>query len=87
MVEPEETIKPEHTELEGNYPNPFNAGTTIRIRLSREEQVTLEVFDLLGRMVRRLVTARLPARSHQIHWNGRDSEGRHVASGVYVARL
>lgn len=70
-----------------NYPNPFNAGTTIRYRLKESSQVQLEVFDLTGRLVRRLMDASQPAGDYHINWDGTDGQGRSVASGTYVYRL
>ncbi len=69
------------------YPNPFNPRTTLRFSLPGAARVELEVHDLAGRLVRRLVAADLPAGDHQIVWDGKDEAGRAAASGQYVARL
>ena len=78
---------PDRAELVGSYPNPFNASTVIRFSLRRDEQVELTVFDVLGRVVRRLVAERLPAGIHDMRWDGRDETGHQIASGVYVVSL
>ena len=83
-----------------NCPNPFNPQTTIRYRLPetgpasgaeaeppRPDRARLEVFDLRGRLVRRLVDRVLGAGDHQVVWDGRDDRGGAVASGVYLYRL
>jgi len=70
-----------------NYPNPFNAGTTIQWGLEASGQVDLVIFDILGRHVRKLVDAELPAGFHTINWDGTDDEGAAMASGVYIYRL
>ena len=69
------------------YPNPFNPRTTLRFSLPREESVRLDIHDLAGRLVRRLVDGPLPAGDHEIPWNGLDEAGRGVSSGQYLARL
>jgi hypothetical protein len=69
------------------HPNPFHAATTIGYRLPQTANVRLEVYDLAGRWVRTLVQERQPAGAHSVSWDGRDSNGRHVAAGVYALRL
>ena len=68
-----------------NYPNPFNRGTIIPFRLSKGSFVRLEVYDPSGRRVRTLVNAWREAGEHRVRWDGRDSRGEEVSSGVYVA--
>ena len=69
-------------------PNPFNPSTAIHIHVPVSGQVTLEVYDLTGRVVRRLLHHQpLPAGSHTRFWEGRDDQGRPVAAGVYFWRL
>ena len=73
--------------LHPNYPNPFNPATRVAFELGRAERARLTVYDVLGRRVRILVDARLPAGPHSVRWDGRDTNGRPVASGLYVCRL
>ena len=74
--------------LEQNYPNPFNSETTIRYQLNeRAEQVTVTIFDLIGRTVRTLVEQAQPAGEHVAIWDGCDENRRPVASGVYLYQL
>jgi exo-1,4-beta-D-glucosaminidase len=73
--------------LRQNSPNPFGTRTTIGFDLERAAQVRLAIYDLGGRLVRRLVSGRYPAGAHGTAWDGRDSSGRRVASGNYLARL
>ena len=74
--------------LLGNYPNPFNPKTTIAFELPKRKTVTLRVFDMAGRLVRELIGAEVyTPGSHGIVWNGRDDNGRQVASGTYFYRL
>jgi hypothetical protein len=74
--------------LEQNRPNPFNPSTTISFTLPVESEVRLEVYDVSGRLVARLIDgARQGAGPHNVEWNGRDASGRAAASGIYVYRL
>ncbi len=70
-----------------NYPNPFNPATTIIFSLTEQSQVELSIFDLRGRLVRKLVDDRLEARYHSAVWDGRNSAGQLVANGVYLYRI
>jgi hypothetical protein len=70
-----------------NYPNPFNPQTTIVYEMVRTDAARLQIFDMGGRLVTTLVAAVVPAGSHSVTWNGRDTDGRDVPSGVYVLRL
>jgi hypothetical protein len=74
--------------LHQNRPNPFNPSTTISFTLPAECAVRLDVYDVSGRLVARLIDgARQSAGSHEVEWNGRDASGRAAASGIYVCRL
>ncbi|MBC8424758.1 T9SS type A sorting domain-containing protein [bacterium] len=68
-------------------PNPFNPQTTITFALPESGPVDLSVYDLHGRLVRRLHQGALPAGSHTRTWNGRGDDGRRVAGGPYMVRL
>ncbi len=68
-------------------PNPFNPRTTIKYDLPVAGAVRLAVFDVAGRLVRTLVEDSMPQGSHEAVWDGRDSTGREVGSGSYLARL
>ncbi len=73
--------------LNQNVPNPFNPQTTIGFSLPGLEHVRLDIFDLGGRLVQRLIDKPMQAGHHQIEWNGKDERGRTVASGMYFYRL
>ena len=68
-------------------PNPFNPRTEIRFGLSREAKVELDIYDLRGRRVVRLLDGVMAAGPHTVVWPGVDGAGRNVASGMYFARL
>jgi iduronate 2-sulfatase len=79
--------QPEAMELDHNYPNPFNAGTTIRFRLPGTEYVRLNIFDMSGRHVRTLVNQSLNPGTHQFHWDGRNDSNVLAGSGIYIYQL
>ncbi len=85
-IEGQEDI-PKTFALNQNYPNPFNPATTIAFDLPLSSRVTLEVFDITGRLVRTLVDGQMPAGRHRVIWDGRGEAGQPVASGVYLYRL
>ncbi|MDD4858565.1 MAG: FlgD immunoglobulin-like domain containing protein, partial [Candidatus Krumholzibacteria bacterium] len=78
---------PASTYLDQNYPNPFNPMTTIRIGLSEPSYVALRIYDVSGRLVRTLVAEHLAAGCYDKVWDGRDSRGESVASGIYFYKL
>ena len=71
----------------GPVPNPFNPTTTLRYRVDQAGPVVLEIFDVRGTHVATVVDANLGAGRHSAEWNGRDTRGNAVGSGVYFARL
>ncbi|UCD38507.1 MAG: T9SS type A sorting domain-containing protein, partial [Fidelibacterota bacterium] len=68
--------------LRQNYPNPFNPVSTIRYDLPQASEVSLVVYDILGREVVRLVDGYMEPSYHQVQWDGQG-----CPSGIYIARL
>lgn len=81
------TRVPQVYELGQNYPNPFNPTTTIRFGLPVASTVTMRIYNLLGQQIATLLSGQFAAGVHQTIWDGRDSQGRLIASGVYFYRL
>jgi len=74
--------------LSQNFPNPFNPITTIRYGLPTAERVTLRIYDLLGEEVATLVNDEQQSAGHRAAiWDGRNNDGKIVASGVYIYRI
>ena len=65
-----------------NYPNPFNAATTINYSLTELSGVNLAVYDVEGRLIKNLVQTEISPGSHDVVWQADD-----VASGIYFARI
>jgi len=70
-----------------NYPNPFNGTSQIRFSLSATSHVSLTVYDLLGKEIAILVDEQLSAGTHLRRWDGYDTDGESVSSGIYFYRL
>jgi DNA/RNA endonuclease YhcR with UshA esterase domain len=69
------------------YPNPFNPKTEIRFRVNRNELTQLNIYDIRGQLVSKLVDERLTPQEYRITWDGSDLNGQRVSSGTYFARL
>jgi len=82
------TIPEAKFHLYQNYPNPFNPGTRIAYDLPRTERVWLEVYDVMGKLIRRLISGKElgPGRFVE-YWDGTNENGEKVASGIYYSRL
>jgi endonuclease/exonuclease/phosphatase family metal-dependent hydrolase len=75
------------TVLHPNVPNPFNPATTLSFDLAHAGDATLRIYDTRGRLAATLLAGALPAGRHTHVWDGRGSDGRPLASGVYICRL
>ena len=79
---------PREFALHQNFPNPFNPDTTIKYDLAESADVTLQIYNVLGQVVRTLVASEAQnAGRYQIRWNGMDDRGVSVSSGVYFYRI
>lgn len=83
----EDKSAPQAFALAQNVPNPFNPSTAITFSIPTTGMVKLAVYNVLGQEVRILVHGTLGAGSRTVVWNGTDSLGRTVTSGVYFYRL
>ncbi|MFH1843318.1 MAG: FlgD immunoglobulin-like domain containing protein, partial [bacterium] len=74
--------------LHQNAPNPFNPSTSIAFDVpAGGGMVRLQIFDLRGRLVRRLIDGEQPAGRHQVLWKGKDDAGQQVATGIYFCQF
>jgi uncharacterized delta-60 repeat protein len=85
--EPGSEERPSEFDLSQNYPNPFNPTTNIEFTLSKSGLVILQIYDVLGREVRTLVSEELSSGYKSVIWDGKNEDGKDVASGVYFYQL
>jgi aminopeptidase N len=86
-VIPPDAVLPEAYALVQNYPNPFNPGTWVPFSLPHRTDVTLTVYDVLGREIAVIAHGLFEAGTHTVRWEGTDARGARVGSGVYFCRL
>ncbi|MFH1688744.1 MAG: C25 family cysteine peptidase [Candidatus Eisenbacteria bacterium] len=84
---PEDEEIPRTFALRQNVPNPFNPVTVIQYQLPRETHVTIDVFNIAGRLVTTLVNEEQDAGVKAVTWDGTNAEGEKVASGIYMYRM
>jgi hypothetical protein len=75
------------TKLENAYPNPFNPNTNIRYQLEKPGDVKIDIYNARGQLVRSFSSYHAAAGYYQINWDGRDSSGKAVSSGVYQYKM
>jgi len=80
-------VAPARFAVHANVPNPFNPFTRIHFDLPQRDHVKVDVYDVRGRWIVGLLDASLPAGRQQITWDGRDSRGSSVSSGIYWYRV
>jgi len=78
---------PTEIKLEQNYPNPFNPSTTLSYSLPTSSNVKLEIYDVMGRMIKSFTNNSQSSGTHQVFWNGTNSNGTRVATGIYIYRF
>ena len=83
----DEIIIPKSPKIYQNYPNPFNSSTVIEFELPRDAFVDLDIFDIRGRLVKRLASQHYSAGENSIVWDGNNENHENVASGIYLFRF
>jgi hypothetical protein len=78
---------PAHTGLLGNHPNPFNPQTTIQYSIKDIGHVTIDIYNLKGQMLRRLVNTVKNPGTYSVVWDGKDSQSQDLATGVYLYQM
>jgi hypothetical protein len=88
---PKTIIVPEVTSIHQNYPNPFNPVTTIKYDIGLmdglQQNVSINIFNLLGQHVKTLVKDQDQIGQYKIQWNGQDKVGKPSTSGIYFVQL
>ncbi len=80
-------MQPNEYVLSQNYPNPFNPSTTIRFTLPEKAHVKLVIYNVMGQRIRTLIDVEKKPDTYRTTWDGRDSFGNLVATGVYFYQL
>lgn len=79
--------RPNSFTLSQNFPNPFNPSTTITFDLTEDTNVKISIYDMTGRLIRRLVNQPMTIGKKVINWDGRDKDGNLVSGGIYFYNL
>lgn len=75
---------PKEYKLYANYPNPFNPKTTFKFGLPVDSRITIDIYNVLGQKVFSIARNSVPAGTHTLHWNGRNSGGLKLPSGLFI---
>lgn len=78
---------PDEYMLLGNYPNPFNPETTIKYTLPCPSYIEISIYDIMGKEIRNFRISNQPAGYKEIKWDGKNSAGEVVSSGIYIYRF
>ena len=70
-----------------NYPNPFNPETNIQFSLSHPSVVTISIYNTKGQLVNHLANQQFAQGTHSVIWNGKDTKGTSLASGIYFCKI
>ena len=79
--------RPKTLALHQNWPNPCHYGATIRYELPEASFVSLRIFNISGQQIASLVSGVMPLGVHDAAWDGKNTEGTRVASGIYLYQL
>ena len=86
-VNSDESLIPKEFSLYDNYPNPFNPTTQIAVDLPEAATTEITVWNIMGQKVATLYTGDLNAGHHTLNFDGRDSNGKQLTSGMYLYRV
>ena len=78
---------PSQYALHQNFPNPFNPATTIQYEIKDAGDVTIEIFSVLGKRVKRYTNLSQPAGYYSMKWMGKNEQNNYVGAGIYFYSL
>ena len=81
------SVVPSGYVLKQNYPNPFNPDTKIEFTIPASEHVSVNVYNLEGRLVKTLIDQEMRSGQHVVRWDGTNQVGTKVATGMYIYQL
>ena len=73
--------------IEQNYPNPFNPSTTIRYSIPEADNVTINIFDITGKLITTLMNQTQNAGTYEVTWDGKNNKGVPAVSGIYLYKI
>jgi len=80
-------IIPKSYQLYQNFPNPFNTSTTIQYTLSQRAHVKINIYNIHGQIIHKLVNQHKPPGHYAVFWDGKNEKGKFVGSGIYFCTL
>ncbi|NHZ86156.1 MAG: T9SS type A sorting domain-containing protein [Planctomycetia bacterium] len=69
------------------YPNPFNPSTTITYGINEDSKVTIDIYDITGQLINKLLNSYQEQGWHSVEWNGTDSNNNQVPAGIYLSKI
>ncbi|HIF27237.1 MAG TPA: T9SS type A sorting domain-containing protein [Candidatus Marinimicrobia bacterium] len=81
------SVVPSGYVLKQNYPNPFNPNTKIEFTIPASEHVSVNIYNLEGRLVKTLIDQEMRSGQHVVRWDGNNQIGTKVATGMYIYQL
>ncbi len=86
-VKEDHSVSPVTVRMSQNYPNPFNPVTTIHYQIPQTAFITLKIYSVTGALVKTLVSVSQPAGIYDVLWDGTNSYGIKVSSGMYIYQM
>ncbi len=87
IIDNEEYLPEHNFGINSNYPNPFNPETVISYFLNEPQLITVEVYNLNGALLKKIVNKKHDRGNYTVVWDGTDSKNRTVSSGIYISVL
>ena len=83
-VSTDEEVTPQNFDIYGNFPNPFNSGTSLQYVLNRNLNVKIKIYDISGNEIRDLLHEYQSQGHKSIFWNAKNNNNEQVSSGLYI---
>ena len=83
-VDEHQSLVPQESYLNNNFPNPFNNSTEIEFGIAKLEHVSISIYDVSGKWIINIVDKKMIPGTHKLMWNGKNSLGNQVPSGNYL---
>lgn len=91
VEEPQASINDEELQITNyqlsNYPNPFNPKTTINYTIDKKSTVEISIYNIKGRLVKKLIDQILEGGKYNVIWDGKDQKNQYCSSGIYLVNL